>query len=49
MSRVARPALGGTLLAARALAQDATLQTLIEQTQRNDFGQNFDSGLRTRA
>ena len=39
--------LGGTLLAARALAQDVTLQTLIEQTQRNDFGQDFDSGLRS--
>jgi murein L,D-transpeptidase YcbB/YkuD len=36
---------GGTTLA-RA-ADDATLQSLIDQTQRNDFGQGFDSASRT--
>src|SRR5262245_45881134 len=38
---------GGALFAARASAQDATLQTLIEQTQRGGFGQDFDAGLRS--
>jgi murein L,D-transpeptidase YcbB/YkuD len=37
----------GTLLAGRALAQDQTLQNLIDQTQRNDFGQGYDNGIRT--
>ncbi len=34
-------------MAGRALAQDAALQALIDQNQKNDLGQNFDSGLRT--
>ncbi len=37
----------GMMAAGRALAQDATLQMLIEQTQRNEFGQGFDPGSRT--
>ena len=34
------------MFAARANAQDSTLQTLIDQNQRGDFGQGFDSGSR---
>ncbi len=37
----------GTLLAARAFAQDQTLQNLIDRSQRNDFGQGYDNGIRT--
>lgn len=37
----------GALWTARAGAQDLTLQTLIEQNQRSNFGQGFDSGLRS--
>lgn len=40
-------AAGSAMTAARALAQDATLQALIEQNQRGDFGQGFDAGLRS--
>ena len=40
-------AAGGSVVAGHALAQDAALQSLIEQNQQNDLGQNFDSGLRT--
>jgi murein L,D-transpeptidase YcbB/YkuD len=40
-------ALGGTLATGRAFAQDATLQALIEQNQRGEFGQGFDAGLRS--
>jgi L,D-transpeptidase YcbB len=43
----AAAAVGGTAVAGRALAQDAALQSLIDQNQKNDLGQNFDSGLRT--
>lgn len=39
--------LGGTIAAGHAFAQDATLQALIEQNQRNGFGQGFDAGLRS--
>jgi murein L,D-transpeptidase YcbB/YkuD len=38
---------GGGLFAARAFAQDAALQALIEQNMRRDFGQEFDSASRT--
>jgi L,D-transpeptidase YcbB len=40
-------AIGGTALAGAALAQDATLEALIEQNQRSEFGQGFDSASRT--
>lgn len=40
-------AAGGSLVAARAFAQDPVLQALIEQNLRNDFGQGFDSASRT--
>jgi murein L,D-transpeptidase YcbB/YkuD len=40
-------AAGGTALAGQAVAQDAALQALIEQHQRGDFGQGFDSASRT--
>ena len=41
-------AAGGTALGAHAaLGQDALLQSLIDQTQRGDFGQGFDSASRT--
>ncbi len=40
-------ALGGTAIAGQALAQDAAIQALIEQNQRSEFGQGFDSGSRT--
>ena len=40
-------AAGGIAVTGRALAQDAALQTLIDQNQHTDLGQNFDSGLRT--
>ncbi len=40
-------AAGGTLFAARAQAQDRTLQMLMEQSQRGDFGQGYDTGIRT--
>src|SRR6185503_9332306 len=43
----ATAAVGGSALAGRAFAQDAALQSLIEQNQRSDFGQNFDSASRT--
>lgn len=39
-------AAAGTALAGRASAQDYMVQTLIEQTQRGDFGQGFDYGTR---
>jgi murein L,D-transpeptidase YcbB/YkuD len=38
---------GGGVIAARAYAQDAALQALIEQNLRSDFGQGFDAGSRT--
>jgi L,D-transpeptidase YcbB len=40
---------GGTIAASAALGQgqDALLQSLIDQTQRGDFGQGFDSASRT--
>jgi murein L,D-transpeptidase YcbB/YkuD len=39
---------GGSALGARAaFGQDALLQSLIDQTQRGDFGQGFDSASRT--
>jgi len=44
--RVAAAA-GGSAVAGHALAQDAALQSLIDQNQQNDLGQGFDSGLRT--
>ena len=44
--RVAAAA-GGSAVASHALAQDAALQSLIDQNQQNDLGQGFDSGLRT--
>ncbi len=31
----------------RAFAQDQTLQSLIDRSQRNDFGQGYDNGIRT--
>jgi murein L,D-transpeptidase YcbB/YkuD len=37
----------GSAAACHAFAQDAALQSLIDQNQQNDLGQNFDSGLRT--
>jgi murein L,D-transpeptidase YcbB/YkuD len=40
-------AAGGTMLAGHALAQDATLQALIDQNLGSDFGQGFDAGSRT--
>ncbi len=40
-------ALAGGMSAVRAIAQDGTLQALIEQNQRNDFGQGFDAASRT--
>ncbi|MBI4273465.1 MAG: L,D-transpeptidase family protein [Rhizobiales bacterium] len=39
--------LGGLVMAARAAAQDGALQTLIDQNQRTDFGQEFDAASRT--
>lgn len=39
--------LGGVAASARAFAQDTMLQALIEQNQRNDFGQGFDAASRT--
>jgi murein L,D-transpeptidase YcbB/YkuD len=38
---------GGSAAASRALAQDATLQALIDQNQQSEFGQGFDSASRT--
>jgi murein L,D-transpeptidase YcbB/YkuD len=38
---------GASMLAGRAFAQDKTLDALIEQTQRSDFGEGFDSASRT--
>lgn len=38
---------GGALVATRAQAQDRTLQLLMEQSQRGDFGQGYDTGIRT--
>ena len=43
----AATAAGGSLLSARAFAQDTALEALIDQNQRGDFGQGFDSGSRT--
>jgi murein L,D-transpeptidase YcbB/YkuD len=40
-------ALGATLATGQAFAQDSTLQALIEQNQRGEFGQGFDAGLRS--
>lgn len=40
-------AAGGVALAGHAAAHDATLESLINQNQQNDIGQQFDSGLRT--
>ena len=37
-------AMGSAALAGRAAAQDLTIQTLIEQNRRSDFGQGFDAG-----
>lgn len=39
-------AVAGTLWTVRASAQDYMVQTLIEQTRRDDFGQGFDYGTR---
>jgi murein L,D-transpeptidase YcbB/YkuD len=38
---------GGGVVASRAFAQDATLQALIDQNLRSDFGQGFDAASRT--
>jgi murein L,D-transpeptidase YcbB/YkuD len=38
---------GTMLLAGRAFAQDQALQNLIDRSQRNDFGQGYDNGIRT--
>ena len=43
----AAAAAGGSAIAGQALAQDAALQSLIDQNQQNDLNQGFDSGLRT--
>jgi L,D-transpeptidase YcbB len=43
----AAAALAGTAVAARAYAQDALLQSLIEQNLRSDYGQGFDAASRT--
>ncbi|MBM3528799.1 MAG: murein L,D-transpeptidase [Alphaproteobacteria bacterium] len=40
-------AVAGTAVAARAYAQDALLQSMIEQNLRSDFGQGFDAASRT--
>lgn len=40
-------AAAGTVFAARAFAQDQMLQNLIDQSQRSDFGQGYDNGIRT--
>jgi murein L,D-transpeptidase YcbB/YkuD len=40
-------AVAGTVFAARAFAQDQTLQNLIDQGQRSDFGHGYDNGIRT--
>ena len=45
--RTAAAAGGSALGAQAAFGQDALLQALIEQTQRGDFGQGFDSASRT--
>jgi hypothetical protein len=38
---------GAALAASRAQAQDQMLQLLMEQTRRSDFGQTYDSGIRS--
>lgn len=38
---------GAALVASRAQAQDQMLQLLMEQTRRSDFGQSYDSGIRS--
>ncbi len=38
---------GATLAASRALAQDTTLQTLIDQNQQTGYGQGYDAASRT--
>jgi murein L,D-transpeptidase YcbB/YkuD len=38
---------GAALAASRAEAQDQMLQLLMEQTRRSDFGQTYDSGIRS--
>ena len=38
---------GAALAAGRAQAQDQMLQLLMEQTRRSDFGQTYDSGIRS--
>ena len=43
----AAAAAGGSVLGTHALAQDAALQALIDQHQRGEFGQGFDSASRT--
>ena len=40
-------AAAGSVFAGHALAQDKTLQQLMEQSQRGDFGQGYDTGIRT--
>jgi murein L,D-transpeptidase YcbB/YkuD len=43
----ATAAAGGTLAASHVFGQDAALEALINQNQKNDLGQGFDSGLRS--
>ena len=38
---------GAAVMASRAQAQDQTLQLLMEQTRRSDFGQTYDAGIRS--
>ncbi|MCC6889644.1 MAG: L,D-transpeptidase family protein [Hyphomicrobiales bacterium] len=40
-------AAGAAIMASRAQAQDQTLQLLMEQTRRSDFGQTYDAGIRS--
>ncbi|MFN3349212.1 MAG: hypothetical protein ACK41X_09670, partial [Pseudorhodoplanes sp.] len=49
LQHVGRGALGAAaaLVATRAEAQDKVLQLLMEQTRRSDFGQGYDSGIRS--
>jgi L,D-transpeptidase YcbB len=47
MAKVAAGLAGGTAFAGRAAAQDQTLEQLIQQNQRGEFGEGFDSASRT--
>ena len=47
ISAAARLGVGAALAASRAQAQDQMLQLLMEQTRRSDFGQTYDSGIRS--